>query len=106
VFFNTLSQCHSILSPECPNENKHEQLTLQVQKNYTVVRITGRIPPGCSKAIDLSNITLGRSPDGTHESTAGVWTGFEFLGTGILAMPFLVQALTSVGRIVDELSAM
>jgi hypothetical protein len=74
------------------NENKHEQLTPQIQKQYTMVRISGTIPPGGTVEINLSNIPLGGGPDKPFRATAQVWTGLEFVITGGLVLPFLSLA--------------
>lgn len=87
------------------NENKHEQLTPQVEKQYTVVKISGTIPAGETLKIDLTNIPLGGGPDKPFHAIAGTWTGLEFTSTGVLVMPQLEHALQNVIRIVDELSA-
>ena len=86
------------------NENKHEQLTPQVEKQYKVVEISGTIPAGETLVIDLKNIQLGGGPDAPYDAVAGTWTGLEFTGTGVTVMFHLENALKTVSRIVDELS--
>ncbi len=87
------------------NENKHEELTPQVEKQYAAVAISGTIPAGGTVKIDLTNIPLGGGPDKPFHAVAGTWNGLEFTSTGVLVMPHLEHALRNVIRIVDELSA-
>ena len=86
------------------NENKHEQLTPQVEKQYTAVAISATIPAEGRLTIDLTKIPLGGGPDKPFHAVAGTWTGLEFTSTGVLVMPHLEHALQNVIRIVDELS--
>jgi len=87
------------------NENKHEQLTPQVQKEYLEVIISGTLQSGESVKIDLTNIPLGGGPDKPFHAEAGTWSGLEFINTGVLVMPLLEYAVPNVMQIVNELSA-
>lgn len=91
---------------ELTNENKHEQLTPQTQKQYTIVHISGTIPPGGTVEINLSNIPLGGGPDTPFHATAGVWTGLEFVTTEGLVLPLLTLALMNIRNVVNELSSL
>lgn len=86
------------------NENKHEQLTPQVEKQYSTIEINATIPAGGTLKIDLTKIPLGFAPDKSFHCIAGTWTGLVFASTGVLVMPHLEHALQNVIRIVDELS--
>lgn len=87
------------------NENKHEQLTPQVEKQYSAVAISATIPPGATLEIDLKHIPLGGGPDKPFHAVAGTWTGLEFASTRVPVMPLLEYALQKIIRIVGELSA-
>ena len=87
------------------NENKHEQLVPQVEKQRTVVMISGTVPTKGTVKIDLKKIPLGGGPDKPFDAVAGTWTGLEFKDTGVPVMLHLEIALQNVSRIVGELSA-
>ena len=86
------------------NKNKHERLTPQIKKQYTMVRISGTLPPGGSVEIDLKNIPIGGGPDKPFDAVARKWTGLEFAASGVLVLPFLDYVLKNVKKIVNELS--
>lgn len=101
-FGNTGNWLHLFM--QITNENKHQHLTPQVEKQYKVVEITGTIPAGGTLEIDLSRIPLGGGPDKPFHAVAGTWNGLVFTGTEIMVMPHLEHALQNVIRIVDELA--
>jgi len=88
------------------NENKHERLTPQVQKQYKTVRIRGTVPAGGNVSINLSKISLGGGPDKPFHAVAGTWRGLEFADTGVLVMLFLGLTLSNVRRVVEEISSL
>ncbi len=75
------------------NENKHSQLTPQVQKQYKVVEVNATIPAAETVTIDLTKLPFGTAPDEPVRAFAGAWEGLVFHGT-------------HVRRVVDELSAL
>lgn len=91
---------------ELTNENKHLRLTPQVVKQYTAVVISGTVPQGGTVEIDLKRIPLGGGPGHPFHAVAGVWTGLEFDGSGILVMLLLEQAVPQVRRVVEELAGL
>jgi hypothetical protein len=102
-FGNTGNWLHLFM--RITNENKHEQLTPQVEKKYTVVKLSATIPAGETVKIDLTKIQLGGGPDAPYDAVAGTWTGLVFTGTSVMVMLHLENALQNVSRIVEELSA-
>jgi hypothetical protein len=91
---------------EITNENKHTQLTPQVQKQAQAVLISATIPPGGTLDIDLSDIPLGGSPDKPFQAVAGVWTRLEFTTHGGPVLLLLEFALRNVGNLVKELASL
>lgn len=87
------------------NENKHERLTPQVEKQHKYVAISATIPAGETLTIDLKRIQLGGGPDKPYRAVAGTWTGLEFAETRVPVMMHLENALENVTRIVDELAS-
>jgi hypothetical protein len=88
------------------NENKHNRLTPQVEKQYTAVEITATIPPGKTIEIDLRKIPLGGGPDSPLRAVAGSWAGLEFATTRVVVMPLLEGAVPNVRRVVEELASL
>jgi hypothetical protein len=86
------------------NENKHEQLTPQIQKQYTAVVIRGTIPPGGTVEINLRNIPLGGGQDKPFHAVAEKWKCLEFATNEVPVLVLLVTALINVRKIIEELS--
>lgn len=87
------------------NEQKHERLVPQIEKQYLVVKMRGMIPDGGRMTIDLTNISLGGGPGAPYYAFAGTWSGLIFEGTNVQVLPHLKHVLQNVARIVDELKS-
>lgn len=88
---------------ELNNENKHTQLTPQVEKEQLGFRITVTIPP-------KGTFEMPIEPKGLNEFLKQnqipviAWKGLEFETNGVVVIPFLTGTLALIRVVVNELT--
>jgi hypothetical protein len=87
------------------NENKHQQLTPQVEKKFWGIHMQITIPPGGTAEIPIEPKALEQFVK-EHSIPVATWQGFEFATNGSMVWPTLTCSHELIRKIVDELIAM